>query len=198
MAKTIKKKKVGSVKYTGDLASPLIELSTLIAFFGGNAEAARRFHDHLLGAKHKALFDWYSIDPAAPDAWRRLAMSLASDHVPGMNAGPGPKQRGPSPAWADGLGVKLLRAVEDILAQKRMPVRDAIKALPGRWGGGARENLEVRYREARRIEHEHRRLYREWKENPDGLQIRLLKTFAVDLPKHFERLRSEGFKIDEI
>ena len=138
MAKTIKRKKVASVKYTGELAKPLIELSTLIAFFGEDAQAAQQYYDHLSDAKHKALFEWYSIDPAAPDAWKRLAISLARDHVPGMNARPAPKQRGRSRSWADGLGVKLLRAVEDLRDEnKRMTIKEAIRALRGRseWGG---------------------------------------------------------------
>lgn len=202
MAKTVKRKKsVKSLKYTGELATPLIELSTLIAFFGGDAQAAQRYYDSLWDAKLEALFERYSIDPAAPDVWKQLAISLAREHVPGMDAGPAPKKPGRPRSWEDGLNVKLLRAVEDLRDKnKGMTIAEAVKSLrkDGEWEKYTQENLEVRQREASRIENDYRRLYREWKENPNGLHVALLKAFAVDLDEYFEQRRLEGFKIDEI
>jgi hypothetical protein len=195
MAKTIKKKKsVASAKYTGELAKPLI------GFFGADEQAAHQYYSYQRRAKLKALFEWYSIDPADPDAWARLAIDLALNHVPGMTVRPASKKRGRVRSWDD-LYAKLLRAVEDVREEKRMTIREAIKVLRkgSDWRSFTQESLEIRYREARNIEQDHRRLYREWKENPSGLPIALLKAFAVNLDEHyFEQLRSGGFKIDEI
>ena len=37
-----------------------------------------------LNARMKALFDWYKIDIASPDAYKRLAFALAFRHVDGF------------------------------------------------------------------------------------------------------------------
>jgi hypothetical protein len=196
MAKTIKRKNsVASVKYTGELANPISE------FFAADAQAAQQYYSHQRRSKLKALFEWYSIDLAAPDAWAQLAINLALDHVPGMNVRPAPKKRGRTRSWGDGLNVKLLRAVEDRRGKnERMTIAKAIQDLrkDDGWSEYSQVNLEVRHREARRTEEDHRRLHREWKENPGSFRIALLKAFAVDLDEHLEQLRSEGFKIDEI
>jgi hypothetical protein len=59
----------------------------------------------------------------------------------------------------------------------------ACSAGPKDISAAATENLEVRYREARKVEQDHRRRYREWKENPERFHIGLLKALAVDLDK---------------
>jgi hypothetical protein len=189
-----RKKSVASVKYTGELAKPLIE------FPGADAQTAHQYYSHQRRAKLKALFEWYSVDPAAPEAWAKLAIALALDHVPGMNARSASKKRGRPRSW-DSLNVKLLRAVENLrYKNKRMTFAEAIRTLRNdvEWNRYTQQNLAVRHREARRIEQDHRRLHREWKENPKGLHIVLLNAFAVDLDEYFERRRLEGFKIDEI
>jgi hypothetical protein len=194
MGKTIKRKNsVASVKYTGELANPISD------FFAADAQAAQQYYSHQRRSKLKALFEWYSIDLAAPDAWARLAIALALDHVPGMNVRPASKKRGRPRSW-DALNVKLLRAVEDLRDKnKRMTFAKAIQTLrKGEWSSYTQQNLAVRHREARRIEQDHRRLYREWKENPKGFHIVLLNALAVDLDEYFDQRRLEGFKIDEI
>ena len=193
MGKTIKRKNsVASVKYTGELANPISE------FFAADAQAAQQYYSHQRRSKLKALFEWYSIDLEAQDAWVRLAIALALDHVPGMHVRPAAKKRGRPRSW-DALNVKLLRAVESLRAtNKRMTIEKAIQTLrKGEWSRYKQQSLVVRHREAHGIEQDHRRLYREWKENPEG-HIVLLKAFAVDLDEYFEQLRLEGFKIDEI
>jgi hypothetical protein len=80
-----------------------------------------------------------------------------------------------------------------------MTIEKAIQTLrKGEWSRYQQQSLVTRHREAHRIEQGHRRLYREWKENPEGLHIALHKAFAIDLDEYFEQLRLEGFKIDEI
>jgi hypothetical protein len=111
-----------------------------------------------------------------------------------------PKKRGRRASWEDGLYVKLLREVHDLRDKNEgITVAKALRILRDQspWKRYAPQ-LEARYTEARRIEKHYRSLYREWKGNPGGFKITLLKSFAIDPGQYFEQRRLEGFKIDEI
>ena len=198
MKKRGSSRSISSAKYTGELASPLIGPSSLASFFGGDAQAAQKFRDHLSEAKFRLLFEHYSINPEAPDAWKQLARALAHDHVPGMSVRAGAKKRGRPRSWADGLYPKLLRAVAD-LRDRTMTTEEALNALlqHAEWRSYTKANLKARYTEAKRLEQEYRRLHRELKARPFGLESTLLKAFNVDPSGDLLRLRSEGFELDE-
>src|SRR4051812_17909058 len=108
----IKKSRSNKSKYTGDLATPIYEpVAGDVGDLGGSkAEAERRTFEQQV-RKMDQLFDWYSIDPDEPDAWMLLAVSLASEHVPGMQVRHELPKRGRKRSWKDGLGIELARDV---------------------------------------------------------------------------------------
>jgi hypothetical protein len=99
------------------------------------------------------LFKHYGIDPGGEQSWQGLAMSLAFDHVPGLQLANRPKP-GRKPTWKTGLGDELVRAVEDARSRTGKGTEDAIAMLKnergGRWRRYTLQSLGARYREARR------------------------------------------------
>jgi hypothetical protein len=99
------------------------------------------------------------IDPSG-DFWWQLAVRLALDNVPGLQISFRPK-RGRHPTWKAGLGLDLVRAVQDVKSQTGMRTQDAIRKLqkdkPGTWGRYTVPNLCARYREAKRGEERFRK-----------------------------------------
>jgi hypothetical protein len=149
-------------KYKAELAEPIyLSRGRTLADLGKTEEQqidelVDRFHATRV-AKFGLLFQHYGIDPASEDAWGHLAMSLAFDHVPGMNFAIGEKpRRGRRRSWQDGLGFELVRDVEAIQkdAERPISISAAIELLrknkKQRWGGYTQENLVTRHREAKR------------------------------------------------
>jgi hypothetical protein len=81
--------------YTGILDEPLPEFKPP-GLLSDPDEEQRRWRA-LVIEKFTALFVHFHIDPANPDAWRQLAITLAFKHVPGFQP-PGPK-RGRTKEW---------------------------------------------------------------------------------------------------
>jgi hypothetical protein len=104
-----------------------------------------------LTEKMALLFTHYRID-LNENCWAQLAVSLALEHVPGLQIASRPKP-GRKPTWKTGLGDELVRAVEDVKSRTGKRTEDAIAKLkeePGGWGRYTVENLGTRYREAKR------------------------------------------------
>jgi hypothetical protein len=153
-----KKPRVSRAKYKGELAEPIYE-----PIGGVNAEVMRaaaeaRARDSQV-KKIEALLAWYEIDPAAPDAWIKLAVTLALAHVPGLKVVHDLKRsRGRKKTWRAGLGIELVRDVEAVLKAKppRTTTADAIRFLMKDktriWKDHTEPNLLTRHREARKEE----------------------------------------------
>jgi hypothetical protein len=113
------------------------------------------------------LFKHYKIDPSDEQSWKTLALRLALDLVPGLQAALRPK-RGRKSTWKAGLGFDLVRAVEDVKSQTGMRTQDAIRKLQkdksGRWGLYTVESLGARYREAKRQQEQFRKRVEEARE----------------------------------
>ena len=79
----------------------------------------------------------YRIDPSEYYCWWQLAVSLACEHVPGLQLSFRPK-RGRHPSWKTGLGDELVRAVEDVISRTGMRTKmssASCKKEPGGRGG---------------------------------------------------------------
>lgn len=86
--------------YSGELAEPIPQwwpgaglLPALQASVDRSGERLRI--DAVRRGKLPPLFAHFGIDPAAPDAWESLALSLAVLHVPGFGVGYRPPPDGP-------------------------------------------------------------------------------------------------------
>ena len=104
--------------------------------------------------KMALLCTHYRIDPSE-NCWWQLAVSLACEHVPGLQLSFRPK-RGPHPSWKAGLGLDLVRAVQRVMSETGMRTQDAVRKLqkdkPETWGLYTVPNLCARYREAKQHE----------------------------------------------
>ncbi|MET4240778.1 hypothetical protein [Bradyrhizobium sp. RT10b] len=156
-------------EYTGELATPIYEPSAggVGGLGGSKAEAERRIFEQRV-LRIEKLFDWYSIDPDAPDAGMRLAVELALAHVPGMQVRRELRKRGRKPSWKDGLGIELVRDVAELQRTKRLNDEKAIKELhkKKRWSAFTVPNLITRHREARKVEQRRLRLAQQLKASP--------------------------------
>ncbi|MCU4654695.1 hypothetical protein N8I71_17790 [Roseibacterium sp. SDUM158016] len=74
------KKKARRV-YEGELNKPLPPFPTVLDEDHGDRKTA---HDAAVQERIGLLFDLYSVNPADPVAWRKLAFELMADHVPGF------------------------------------------------------------------------------------------------------------------
>jgi hypothetical protein len=135
--------------YTGDLATPIEP--DVVGYLGqSEAEFTRRLIEQL-GLKFNKLFDWYAIDPNAPDAWMKLALKLAVAHVPSMQFRREPRKRGRKRTWKGGLDSELVRDVAALQQAKKLNYKQAIAELheQKRWRHYSISNLITRHREAR-------------------------------------------------
>ena len=104
--------------------------------------------------KMAQLCTHYRIEPSE-NCWWQLAVSLACEHVPGLQLSFRPK-RGRHPSWKAGLGLDLVRAVQRVMSETGMRTQDAVRKLqkdkPETWGLYTVPNLCARYREAKQHE----------------------------------------------
>jgi hypothetical protein len=142
--------------YTGALAQPIYledhyenvgGLGHLILKLDLAAIRKRRLQ------KMGLLFNHYKIDPSdEQQSWRKLAISLAVAHVPGLQVANRPKP-GRKPTWKTGLGDEWVRAVDDVKSQTGKRTGDAIAELQkepgGMWEKYDPKSLAARYREVR-------------------------------------------------
>jgi len=134
-------------KLTGGLGEPIWEL---------DIDAIRK----RAAEKIWLLFEHYKIDPSDEHRWQKLAMSLASEHVRGLQVANRPK-RGRKSTWKTGLGDELVRAVDDVKSRTGKGTKEVIAELreEPKWHGfsskkpGGRkysvQKLEARYWETR-------------------------------------------------
>ena len=161
------RKRRGPVKYTGPLSQPIyvpVELvydfsSGLLAALQGvpDKQGAQRRGRKQFKAKLPLLFKFYGIDPRAKNRWRLLCIGLALAHVPGMRVIYGePPRAGAPKTWQAGQGDKLVNQVDAIRNATGKSIRETIATLKDDpknkkdWGRHTRQNLETRYREARK------------------------------------------------
>jgi hypothetical protein len=135
--------------YTGDLATPIEP--DVVGYLGYSETEFTRQLTKQLGLKFNKLFDWYGIDPNAPDAGMHLALKLAMAHVPGMQFNRKPRKRGRKRTWKGGLGSELVRHVAALQQAKKLNHKQAIEELhkEKRWRAYSIPNLITRHREAR-------------------------------------------------
>src|SRR6476620_508502 len=133
-------------KYAGALAEP-IYVDT-VSGEPGEWIKAQVFEKMALLCTH------YRIDPSE-NCWWQLEVSLACEHVPGLQLSFRPK-RGRHPSWKAGLGLDLVRAVQRVMSETGMRTQDAVRKLqkdkPETWGLYTVPNLCARYREAKQHE----------------------------------------------
>lgn len=104
----------------------------------------------LRASKTILLFKHFSIDPNAEDAWQRLAISLAENHVPGFMP-PAAKQGHPKDY---GFDLELCMRVELLKLRDGMKVRPAVDRIAkAQIFEQNSEALRTRYREARKNKH---------------------------------------------
>jgi hypothetical protein len=143
--------------YTGALAQP-IYLEDHLERVGGlghlilepDLAAIRKRGLEKLGL----LFNHYKIDPSdEQQSWRKLAISLAVAHVPGLQVANRPKP-GQKATWLTGQGDELVRDVEDVKSRTGKRTGDAIAELQkepgGMWKKYDPKSLAARYREWKR------------------------------------------------
>jgi hypothetical protein len=136
--------------YTGALAQP-IYVEDHYKSTGGLGQAIQEPDvaaiNNELVEKIWLLFEHYKIDPSDEQRWQKLAMSLASEHVRGLQLANRPK-RGRKTELGDEFG----HAVEDKKSRTGKSTKKAIAELQkeGMWQSYKLKNLEVRYREWRR------------------------------------------------
>jgi hypothetical protein len=132
--------------YTGALAQPIYVEDYYEARGLGQAKRELDIDAIRKRAAEKIwlLFEHYEIDPSDEHRWQKLARSLASEHVRGLQLANRPK-RGRKTELGDEFG----HAVED---KKSKSTKRAIAELQkeGMWKSYKPKNLEVRYREWRR------------------------------------------------
>jgi len=151
--------------YTGALAQP-IYLEDHYKFTGGLGQPIQEPDVAAIRSerweKMPMLFEHYKIDPSDEQSWRKLAMSLALAHVPGLQVVNRPKP-GRKSTWKAGLGDELVRAIDDVKSRTGMRTKDAIAELGGRWKTYTRQHLAARYWEALRRQGALASLQEDWK-----------------------------------
>lgn len=107
--------------------------------------------ERLRNEKLELLLDEYEIEPWAENPWRDLCYRLACDHVPGMMLR---SKAGRPRLWQGARGQILFRMVNDLKAERKRGLRDAIrstkKGLPRLFGAYSERELETRYYELRK------------------------------------------------
>jgi hypothetical protein len=143
-------------KYAGALAQP-IYVEDHYKFTGGLGQPI--WEPDIAAIKKRGvekiwlLFKHYKIDPSDEHIWQELALSLAFEHVPGLQLANRPKSGRPK----TGLYDELVRAVDDKKSRTGLSTRKAIAELrkEGMWKTYPSgkpipaQSLEARYREAR-------------------------------------------------
>jgi hypothetical protein len=166
--KTPKKKKTSNIlKYSGELAKPIVETPPLglLGYEDYVLDYAHRRAAQKQIAKLPELFRHFEIDPTEKHRWSKLAIALASKHVPGMRVTFNAKKSGRRPKWKAGQYAELLSDAEKVRqTDPAMTHKAVIERLlqTDRWGGKGKwegkghtpENLTARYREARRMKEE--------------------------------------------
>ena len=141
-------------KYAGALAQPIYVDQDAPGYhrYPDVTETFKEMWQTRAAEKMLLLFKHYKIDPSDEQSWEKLAIRLAFEHVPGLQAAFRPKP-GRKPTWKTGLGDELVRAVEDVKSRTGEGTEDAIAKLKGepggKWGRYTVENLGTRYREAK-------------------------------------------------
>jgi hypothetical protein len=109
--------------------------------------------------KMALLCTHYRIEPSE-NCWWQLAVSLACEHVRGLQLLFRPK-RGRHRSWKAGLGLDLVRAVQRVMSETGVRTQDAVRKLqkdkPETWGLYTVPNLCARYREAKQHEEQLRK-----------------------------------------
>jgi hypothetical protein len=95
-------RKTREVPYEGDLAKPIREISDKAITY---AEWVHRLY---------LLFSVYKIDPTEPQAFVKLAASLAINHVPGLQFDLKPHPGGRTTEWTDQRLTNLAFTVDEI------------------------------------------------------------------------------------
>jgi len=140
-------------KYTGALAQPIYVDFELLELhrYPDVAAALKEMWQTRTAEKLPLLFKHYKIDQSDEQRWGELAISLAWEHVPGLQLALRPKRR--RRTWKAGLGVDLVRAVEDVKSRTGKSTEAAIAELKeepgGMWKRYTVENLGERYRQAK-------------------------------------------------
>ena len=139
--------------YTGALAQP-IYLEDHYKFSGGLGQAIWEPDDAAISKraeeKMRLLFEHHKIDPSDEQSWKKLAISLAFAHVPGLQLANRPKA-GRKPMWKNGLDEELVRDIEDVMSRTDKGIKEAIAELrkEPKWKKYTPQNLGARYRETR-------------------------------------------------
>jgi len=165
--------------YTGALAQP-IYVEDHYKFTGGLGQPIREPDVAAIRSerweKMRMLFKHYKIDPSNEQSWRKLAMSLALAHVPGLQVANRPKSGRPSTWKGTEQGDDFVRAVEDVKSQTGKRTKYAIRKLqkdkPEEWGRYPVASLGVRYREIRARQKQLLRLQKEWEEELEEISIK--------------------------
>jgi hypothetical protein len=151
-------RKKSAPSYAGELAQPIYE-PVSVGLLGPSYKAAEeQAIDRALtraAKKLPLLFKHFDIDPDGQGCWEYLSFRLALAHVPGLQIRlERPPKRGRKRTWQAGLGNDLVRAVQDVKRETGKSTRDAIVQLKKddsrTWGRLTIQNLETRYREAKR------------------------------------------------
>ena len=126
-------------EYEGLLAEPMYPPQSLMS-------ASEKVDWTVLRAtKTLLLFEHFSIDPNSEDAWQRLAIALAANHVPGFK--PPPTKPGHPKDYA--MDLELWMLVELLKRRDSMTVRSAVERIASaRIFEQNSEALRNRYRQA--------------------------------------------------
>jgi hypothetical protein len=135
------------VRYSGRLVEPIL-----------TPAGESRENDNLVAYEREfrlcLLMDAYGIKEGDPNAWQKLAIRLATDHVRGMQVVTSSNTPGRKARWPAGLGRMLIEAVADQRKAKGIGIREAITNLSrdknSRFYRMHVDSLVARHNEARR------------------------------------------------
>jgi hypothetical protein len=167
-------------KYTGALAQPTyVDVDQLV-----DEDQLKEVWHTQTAKKLPLLFKHYEIDPSDEQSWIQLTLRLAFDFVPGLRLVLRPKRR--RRTWKAGLGIDLVRAVEDVKSRTGKGTEAAIAELKeeprGMWKRYTVENLGARYREAK----------------PDYQKAKRRQERFRELVEEARELRARGIKLDPL
>jgi hypothetical protein len=149
-------------KYAGALAQPIyVDMDQIDP---ANPDPLKEMWPRVQ-EKMRLLFEHYKIDPSDKQSWVELGLTLACNHVPGLQLAFRPKP-GRKPTWKTGLGDKLVGAVEDVKSRTGMRTEDAIAKLKEEpmWKDYSVQSLGARYWEAKHHQEPFRMLVEEARE----------------------------------
>ena len=190
---------------TDALAQP-IYLEDHYKFTGGLGQATQELDVAAISKraveKIWLLFKHYKIDPkneqSWEQSWRDLALSLALDHIPGLQLASRPKP-GRKPTWLTGRGDELVRDVDDVKSRTGKRTGDAIAELKkepgGKWKTYPAQSLAARYREAKRRQKDLASLRGAWL-NQIATAISSCGPSATPPPRGWHEMASRPTKID--